>query len=121
MKFWCSVSAIACLGVCLSAQGPQADASQTLFSVIAAGAAADESGAVYTSPMAQRLRKDLAGKDLQSLKDIRRFLALNKADYNQLVSFALVVEGPPDFAFRYREEELPRDAQNLIGLNAMLA
>src|SRR5437868_4350061 len=127
MKFSGRVLAAACLGVCLllsgllSAQGPQADANLTLFSVVAPAVAADESGAVYNSPLAQQLRKDLAGKDLPSLKDINRFLALNKAGYTQLVSFALVVDGPPDFGFRYREVDLPSDAQSLIGLNALLA
>jgi tetratricopeptide (TPR) repeat protein len=76
---------------------------------------------VYTSPLAQQLRKDLAGKEIPSVDEIRKFLALNKADYTRLVSFALVVEGPPDFAFRYREVDLPADAQALIGLNPMLA
>jgi hypothetical protein len=103
------------------AQGPQADASLPLFTVIAAAVAADTNGAVYTSPLAQQLRKDLAGKEIPSLDDIRRFLVLNKADYTRLVSFALVIDGPPDFAFRYREVDLPLDAQNLVGLNTMLA
>jgi tetratricopeptide (TPR) repeat protein len=103
------------------AQGPQADANLTLFSVIAAAAAADDKGEVYTSPLAQQLRKDLAGKEIPVLNEIRKFLALNKADYTKLVSFGLVIEGPPDFLFRYREVDLPADAQSLIGLNPMIA
>src|ERR1022692_4381527 len=104
-----------------SAQGPQADASLPLFTVIAAAVAADTDGAVYTRPRARQLRKDLAGTDIPSLDEIRRFHALNKADYTRLFSFALVIEGPPDFGFRYREVDLPLDAQNLVGLNAMLS
>src|SRR5256885_1075942 len=80
----------------LLAQGPTADASLPLFTVIAAAVMADTNGAVYNSPLAQQLRKDLAGKELPSVEEIRRFMALNKADYTRLVSFALVIEGPPD-------------------------
>jgi tetratricopeptide (TPR) repeat protein len=127
MKFPRRVLDLLCLIVCLCvsrpvwAQGPQADANLTLFSVIAAAAAADDKGQVYTSPLAQQLRKDLAGKEIPSIEEISKFLALNKADYTRLVSFALVVEGPPDFLFRYREVDLPSDAQSLIGLNPMIA
>ncbi|SRR5579871_1077835 len=122
-RLWQAACVLLCL--CAStpvfAQGPQADSNLTLFSVIAAAAAADEKGEVYTSPLAQQIRKDLAGKEIPVLNEIRRFLALNKGDYTKLVSFALVVEGPPDFLFRYREVDLPQDAQALIGLNPMIA
>jgi tetratricopeptide (TPR) repeat protein len=150
MKFPRRVLDLLCLSLCLGAslplpaQGPQADASLPLFTVIAAAVAADDKGEVYTSPLAQQLRKDLAaesggavgpdgaggskgepgpdgGKEIPSVSEIRRFLALNKADYTKLVSFALVIEGPPDFGFLYREVDLPSDAQTLIGLNPMLA
>jgi tetratricopeptide (TPR) repeat protein len=111
-----------CASLPLLAQGPQADANLTLFSVVAAAVAADEKGEQYTSPLAQQLRKDLAaGKEIPSVGEIRRFLALNKADYTRLISFGLVIEGPPDFAFRYREVDLPSDAQSLIGLNPLIA
>ncbi len=130
LLFW---SVGLCASLPLLAQGPQADSNLTLFTVIAAAVAADEKGQVYTSPLAQQLRKDLAAesagalrpdgsaKEIPSVNDLRRFLALNKADYTRLVSFGLVIEGPPDFAFRYREVDLPADAQTLIGLNPMLA
>ncbi len=108
-------------GPLLQAQGPTADASLPLFTVIAAAVMADSDGKVYTSPLAQQLRRDLAGKEMPSVDDLRRFMALNKADYTKLVSLALVIEGAPDFAFKHREADLPLDAQGLIGINAMLS
>src|ERR1035438_3746379 len=96
MKFPRRVLDLLCLLLCLSAslpiwaQGPQADANLTLFSVIAAAVAADDKGQVYTSPLAQQLRKDLADKEIPSVEDIRKFLALNKGDYTKLVSFSQI-------------------------------
>lgn len=121
LRKFLGVACICASALVLRAQAPQADASLPLFTTIAAAVMADDKGEVYTSPLAQQLRKDLAGTNIPSLDEIRRFIATNKADYTRLVSFALVIEGPPDFAFRFREADLPLDAQSLIGLNVLLS
>jgi tetratricopeptide (TPR) repeat protein len=119
---------LAAFGVCLAtavaplmAQGPQADATLPLFTMMAAASLASGDTGPYQSELSKQLRKDSAGKDLGSVGDIRRLLNNAKADYTRLVSFALVIEGPPDFRFRFREADLPREVTALTGLNELLA
>ncbi len=111
----------------LGAQTPQADATLPLFTVMAAMSAASEGTTPpFNSPLGQQLRRDLAGREVPSLGELRSFEAAHHLadpgkEYSRYVSFALLVDGPPDFAFRVREAELPEDARALEGLNSLLA
>lgn len=113
----------------LHAQAPQADATLPLFTVMAAlnvAASGPGSPGPYNSPLGRQLQRDLAGKALPSVEELRRFYASHRLpdpvkDYSRYVSFALVIGGPPDFGFRVREAELPPDARVLDGLNPLVA
>lgn len=127
-----TLALVTALAAPVCAQAPQADATLPLFTVMAAAAALSDPAGPSTTPLAQQLRKELTGKDLPSLVEIRRFLSTVKGSlpvaeqndpvrsYSRLVSFALVIDGPPAFEFRIRESELPPDAVVLMGLNPLL-
>lgn len=130
MGFWLRLPAgmavLLAVAAPLWAQGPQADSSLPLFTVMAAVNAATEGFRPYSSPLSAQLRRDLEGKKLPSAEELRRFLAANRTsdplrDYSRYVSFALVIDGPPDFGLKVRESEIPEDARALDGLNPLLA
>jgi len=107
----------------------QLDANEALFTVLAAHDAAGF-GADLTSeansPVRKQVRDLLTGRRLDSLADLRRFFADHHlpdpgAELNQYISFALTVEGAPDFRSHLRPEELPPDVRKLEGLNAKIA
>lgn len=107
----------------------QLDASQTLFTVMAAlNAAGFDAG--LDEPTGHRLRKqvrdELARREIPSLRAIRQFVAEHHqrdatAELSQYVSFALTVGGPPDFAMRKRDVEIPPDALKLVEFSKLLA
>jgi len=107
----------------------QLDASQTLFTVMAAlNAAGFDAG--LDEPTGHRLRKlvrdELAHRAIPSLPAIRQFVAEHRqrdatAELSQYVSFALTAGGPPDFAMRKRDVEIPPDAFKLIEFSKLLA
>lgn len=78
------------------------------------------------SPLRETIRKQLAGKNIPSLAALKDFyrehrLADPMADLNQYISFALWVDGPPNFEPRGRSVEVPPDAAPLDGLGPLLA
>lgn len=105
------------------------DASPALFSVLAAINAAGydaDLDSPANHPFRHLLRKELAARNIPSLEELKRFVAEHRrsdpsADLGQYVSFALVVDGPPNFAFRLRQNELPPDVIALDGLAPLLA
>jgi hypothetical protein len=108
------------------AQGQgQLDASEALFTVLAAHDAAGfgaDLASDANSPARKQVRDLLTSKHLDSLDDLKRFFADHHlpdpvAELNQYISFALTLESPPDFRVRLRPEELPPDVRKLEGLN----
>jgi tetratricopeptide (TPR) repeat protein len=107
----------------------QLDASPSLFSVFAAINAAGfdaELGSASNHPLRQWVRTELASKNIPSLADLKRFFAEHRqkdwtAELSQYISFALVVDGPPDFKYRLRLNELPPDVVPLEGLPSLMA
>jgi tetratricopeptide (TPR) repeat protein len=107
----------------------QLDGSQTLFTVLAAinaaGYDADlESNA--NSPVRQQVREAIAGKHLESVEALRKFFAAHQqrepgAELSQYISFALSLEGPPNFQFWLPPQEIPPDVRKLDGLNELIA
>lgn len=78
------------------------------------------------SPVREMVRREIAAKNPPSLADLKRFFADHKqkdssAELSQYISFALCVDGPPDFAYRYRSVELPPDVAQLQGFSQILA
>jgi TolA-binding protein len=107
----------------------QLDASQTLFTVLAAINASGydaELDSPANAPIRKQVRDILGAKHLDSVDALKRFFDVHKqadpdAELSQYISFALTIEGPPDFQSRMKPEEIPRDVQKLEGLNPLLA
>jgi tetratricopeptide (TPR) repeat protein len=110
------------------AQQGQLDASETLFTVLAAinaaGYDADLESAA-NSPVRAQVRGALAQKHLDSVVGLKKFFAAHRqrnpdAELSQYVSFALTLGAPPDFTSRLQPDEIPPDAQKLEGLQPLI-
>ncbi len=109
-------------------QHGQLDGNETLFTVMAALDAAGFDANLH-SGVNQKLRKQVRdlviAKHPPSLEELKSVLAAHHrrdpvADLNQYISFALSVDGPPDFAYRYKPNELPPDVSALAGLETTI-
>ena len=106
----------------------QLDASPSIFTVLAAiNAAGFNAGidAPSNHPFRKALRDRLAGQNLASVAALRRFVQEHRKEnpaeeLSQYISYALVLGGPPDFAYRYGPNALPPDAAHLEGLAPLL-
>ena len=107
----------------------QLDASQALFTVMAAinavGYDADLDSP-SNSPLRAAVRRWVVAKAPPSLAELRRFYLDHRqtdpvAELSQYVSFALSVDEPPEFRWRYRQQDLAPDVQSLDGLQGLLA
>src|SRR3984893_8537552 len=111
-----------------SQQG-QLDASPALFTVLAAinvaGYDADlDSNA--NSPIRKQVRELIGARHLDSVESLKKFFAAHRqqnqsAELNQYISFALTIDGPPDFQSRMKVEEIPLDVGPLAGLDQLMA
>jgi tetratricopeptide (TPR) repeat protein len=110
-------------------QTGQLDGSETLFTVMAAINAAGydaDADSTANSPVRKQVRDIIAAKNLGSVSALKKFFAghrqLNsEAELNQYVSFALTLDGPPDFRSRLQPEEIPPDVRKLQGLDPLIA
>ncbi|MDQ1470597.1 MAG: hypothetical protein QOJ99_2077 [Bryobacterales bacterium] len=111
------------------AEALQLDANENLFYVLAAiNAAGFDDGIKLpdNSPLRMQLREYLAQQSIASLPELKRFVQTNGRkksgvqDLAQYISYALSVTGPPDFAWRTRDVEIPPDAKALAGLTPLL-
>ena len=117
------------LGQASSQSEGQLEGNEALFTVLAAHDAAgfgSDLDSPANSPVRKQVRDLLAARDLESLYQLKRFfsdhhLADPGAELNQYISFALTVEGAPDFRSHLRPEELPPDVRKLEGLNEKIA
>jgi tetratricopeptide (TPR) repeat protein len=110
-------------------QQGQLDGSETLFTVLAAMNAAGydadlESGA--NSPVRKQVRQIVTERNPASLADLKRFFDKHRqnsseAELSQYISFALTLDGPPDFQYHMTPEEMPLDARALEGFPEILA
>jgi len=106
----------------------QLDASPTLFTVMAAlNAAGFDAGlnSRYSHPLRLEVRDALARRQIPSLEPIKQFVAEHRqadatAELSQYISFALTVGGPPDFAMRKRDVDMPPDALRLRDFSKLL-
>jgi tetratricopeptide (TPR) repeat protein len=106
----------------------QLDASQTLFTVMAAlNAAGFDAGLndPHGHPLRKLVRDELAQREIPSLRAIRQFVAEHHqrdatAELSQYISLALTMNGPPDFAMRKRDLEIPPDAIKLVEFSKLL-
>ena len=110
-------------------QGGQLDGSETLFTVLAAINAAGYDANVDSnanSPVRKQVRDAIAQKHLGSVEALKKFFADHRqedpeAELNQYISFALSLQGPPDFQFWMPTQEVPPDVRKLDGLNELIA
>jgi len=115
-------------GLARAVESGQLDASPALFAVMAAiNAAGYDAGLQPASnhPLREQIRKELASRKIPSLEELKQFYASHRqksetANLSQYVSFALSVDGPPDFDFRFRAVELPPDVVALEGFAPLL-
>ena len=83
------------------------DGSQTLFTVLAAINAAGYDANLDSnanSPVRKQVREAIAQKHLASVEALRKFFVDHhqedqEAELSQYISFALSLQGPPDFQF----------------------
>ena len=110
------------------AQG-QLDASPALFTVLAAINAAGYDADLDSnanSPVRKQVRDFIEPKHLESVEALKKFFAAHRqqnqnAELNQYISFALTLDGPPDFQSRMKLEEIPLDVRPLAGLDHLIA
>jgi tetratricopeptide (TPR) repeat protein len=110
-------------------QEGQLDGSEALFTVLAAINAAGYDANLDSnanSPVRKRVRDALASKHLDSVDALKKFMADHhqgnpEAELSQYMSFALSIEGPPDFHYWLTPQEIPPDVRKLDGLNELIA
>jgi len=110
------------------AENLQLGASENLFAVLAAANAAgyDEGIALPdNNPLRQQLRDYLAKQNIPVLPELKRYyrkhmLKNGLQDLSQYISYALSVTGPPDFAWRTRDVDVPPDAMALSEFTPLL-
>ena len=122
MAWWLALAAPA-------AEQGQLDASPSLFAVLAAiNAAGYDAGldSPSSDPLRMLVRRELAARQIPSLAAIRKFVEEHRqrepaAELSQYISFALGVQGPPDFKYRYLLNQLPPDVFALQGFEKLMA
>jgi tetratricopeptide (TPR) repeat protein len=111
-----------------AAENLQLGVSQNLFVVLAAANAAgyDEGLTLPdNNPLRQQLREYLSKQNLPVLPELRQYyrkhmLKNGVQDLSEYISYALSVTGPPDFAWRTRDVDVPPDATALAGFTPLL-
>ncbi|MBI1792414.1 MAG: tetratricopeptide repeat protein [Acidobacteria bacterium] len=111
-----------------AAEQGQLDASPSLFTVLAAINAAGydtDLASPSSHPLREAIRREIARRKPPVLEDLKYFYAKHKlkdpaADLSQYISFALSVDGPPNFKFRFRTVDLPPDVAPLQELPGLL-
>lgn len=107
----------------------QLDSNEALFAVLAAINAAgydEEIDAASTHVFRHTLRTELAARNLDSVFELKRFfrdhkLPNPKAELSRYISYALLINGPPDFEYRDPDMVRPPDASSIEGLSPLLA
>ncbi|MGH9661189.1 MAG: hypothetical protein ACRD96_21760 [Bryobacteraceae bacterium] len=123
-----SFSLASVLAPVFAAEQGQLDGSPSLFSVLAAINAAGYDADINSTanhPAREAVRRHLAARRLPVVEELKKFFAAHKqanatAELSQYVSFALSVDGPPDFKFRFRTLDLPPDVVPLQSLPALM-
>lgn len=112
-----------------TAQQPlgQLDASPALFTVMAALNAAGydvDAQSPNNHPLRAAVTAHLQGRNLTTVQEIRAYIERRKQggklDLNRFVSFALAVDGPPNFNYKFQAHEMPPDLAPLEGFDRLL-
>lgn len=106
----------------------QLDGSKSLFAVLAAINVAGydaELTAASTHPLRAQLRQSILARDLKSVRYLKQFFAAHRKpdardELSQYITFALSVDGPPDFKWHYPTDRTPPAATALEELIPLL-
>ena len=121
-----------CVSRLPGAEALQLDANQNLFYTLAAiNAAGYDEGLDLpdNSPVRAEIRKYLAQQNIEVLPELKQFYRKHLAkpgpqagvqDLSQYISWSLAVTGPPDFAWKTRDVEVPPDAMALRDLAPLM-
>jgi predicted negative regulator of RcsB-dependent stress response len=79
-----------------------------------------------SNPLRAAIRASLAKRTIPSLAALKVFFEQHRrtndtAELSQYISFALTAGGPPDFAVKMREVDIPPDVTPLLALSPLLA
>src|SRR5882724_7039691 len=122
------IAAVAVAGHSFAADPNQLDGSPAIFSVLAAINAAgydQDIDSPANHPLRMQIRKYLASRKIQCLAELKRFVRDHKPanpgqELSQYISFALSTEGPPNFKYTFRTNEVPPDVAPLEGFNELM-
>jgi tetratricopeptide (TPR) repeat protein len=106
----------------------QLDGNKNVFTVLAAiNAAGYDAGLDSPSdhPLRKAVRAEIARLKPSSIPAIKEFMRQHRqespaAELRQYVAWALLVDGPPKFAFKYLSNELPPDIAALADLGPLI-
>jgi tetratricopeptide (TPR) repeat protein len=95
-----------------------------MAAINAAGYDADVSSP-NNHPLRKAVRDAITAKNPACLEELRKFYRNHRQDsdtatLSQYISFALAVDGVPNFAFKGRAVDMPPDAQELSGIGPLL-
>jgi tetratricopeptide (TPR) repeat protein len=124
-----AILAIALAAHAAPAETGQLDASPSLFTVMAAINAAGydaDLASPNNHPLRLAIREELAKRNIPSLPALKEFFEKHKyvnqtAELGQYISFALSCTGPPNFAFKQRDVDIPPDVSGMTALSPLLA
>lgn len=76
-------------------------------------------------PLRAAVTKHLQGRNLNTVKELREYLDRRKAggrnvDLSRFISFALSVDGPPNFNYKFQAHEMPPDLAPLEGFDRLM-
>lgn len=126
--FACALGATLLLAQPKPAQPGQLDASPALFTVMAAlNAAGYDVDALSPNnhPLRAAITQHLRGRNLATVQELREYLERRKSggrplDLSRFISFALSVDGPPNFVYKFQPHEMPPDLAPLEGFDRLL-
>ncbi len=109
-------------------QQGELDVSPALFSVLAAINVAGydvDLDSASTPPIRKQIRDAILAKHLPVVDELKRFYSAHHqssatGELSQYISFALSVDAPPSFEYRFKPELLPPDVKDLEALQPLL-
>ena len=112
-----------------AAEPGQLDANLSMFTVMCAlhaGGYEAEIDSPNNHPIRAAVVKNLASRQLKTGTEIREWLENRKLgpknlDLNRFISFALSVQGPPNFGYKFASHEMPPDVVPLAGFERLLS
>ncbi len=133
LPFFAAVCLLIASCTAFGAESLQLDAHENLFYVLAAANAAGYDEGLNlpdNSPLRNQIRDYLAHQNIPILPQLKDYYRKHMAkagpqagtqDLSQYISYALSVTGPPDFAWKTRDVNVPPDAMALAGFTSLLS